>query len=268
VIAAAESCRVIYHLAAERGPKKLGYRAYHELNRKLAESVGQGALDAGVERVVLTSTATLTGCSGPERQTEDTPPRPNSAYRSSRLMGEGIFEAFHERSGLDVVIARVPQQVMGPGAHSWRNVVRSVRDGRIRVLPAGGSLHSGDVDDIVDGLKLCALTSGIAGQRFLLGAPTPMGTLALLRTAAEQLGVPFAPRILPAAPYRAYVRLGNVVYHATHLELPYHFTADFYSARIAYDIGRARQELGYSPRYDMSDGIGRTVSWLHKQGLV
>jgi nucleoside-diphosphate-sugar epimerase len=268
VIAAAEGCRVIYHLAAARGPRKLGSRAYQELNRKLAESIGEGALAAGAERVVLTSTAAVTGCSGPEQQNEDTTPRPNSAYRSSRLRDERIFQAFHEQRGLDVVIARVAQRVMGPGARDWRGVVLSVREGRIRVLPAQGTLHSGDVDDVVDGLRLCALTSGIAGRRFLLGAATPMATTAVLRTIAEQLGVRFAPRILPAGPYRAYVRLGNFVYRTARLELPHHFTADFYSARIAYDIERARQQLGYSPRYEMSESIGRTVSWLRERGLV
>jgi nucleoside-diphosphate-sugar epimerase len=129
-------------------------------------------------------------------------------------------------------------------------------------------LHSGDVDDVVDGLRLCARASGIAGRRFLLGAPAPMGTIAVLRTIAEQLGVPFAPRIVSAWPYHAYVRLGNLVYRATRLELPHHFTADFHSARIAYDIDRARQQLGYSPRYEMSKSIARTVSWLREQGLV
>jgi nucleoside-diphosphate-sugar epimerase len=268
VIAAAEGCGFIYHLAAARGPKKLGYRAYRDLTRRLAESVAESALAAGVRRVVLTSTAAVAGCSGPERQTEETPPKPNSPYRSSRLLDERMFEVFHQERGLDVVTARVPQRVMGPGARDWRGVVLSVRDGRIRILPADGSIHSGDVDDVVDGLRLCARTAGIAGRRFLLGAPAPMGTIAVLRTIAEQLGVPFAPRIVSASPYRAYVGLGNLVYRATRLELPHHFTADFYSARITYDTSRAREQLGYSPRYEMSESIARTVSWLRDQGLV
>jgi nucleoside-diphosphate-sugar epimerase len=268
VTAAAEGCGIIYHLAAARGPKKLGYRAYQRLNRALAEAVGESAITAGVGRVVLTSAASLTGCSGPGRQNEDTTPRPNSAYRSSRLRDERIFEAFHEQRGLEVVIVRVPQRVMGPGARDWLGVVRSVREGRIRVLPADGSVHSADVDDVVDGLKLCASTPGIGGRRFLLGATNPMATIALLRTIAEQLAAPFAPRIVPAGPYRAYVRLANLAYRTMRLELPHHFTADFYSARIAYDIERARKLLGYSPRYEMLESMVRTVSWLRERRLV
>lgn len=44
------------------------------------------------------------------------------------------------------------------------------------------------------------------------------------------------------------------------LALPHHFTADFYSAPIAHDIERARQQLGYSSRYEIPESIGRTVS--------
>jgi nucleoside-diphosphate-sugar epimerase len=39
-------------------------------------------------------------------------------------------------------------------------------------------------------------------------------------------------------------------------------------ARFAFDLGRARLELGYSPRFEMAESVGRTVSWLRENGLV
>lgn len=268
VRSAADGCRTIYHLAAARGHYKLGHRVYHHQNRRLSESVGTAALDAGVERVVLTSSAMLTGYWGPLVQNEDTPPRPNSPYRSSRLQDEEIFEKFVELDGLDVVILRLAPRVMGPGAHDWTKTVRSVRDRRIRVLPEGGSVHSADVDDIVHALRCGAAMRGVAGRRFLIAAPSPIPTAALLRTIADHLGVPFSPRIVPAAPFRSYVALGDRVYRWTHRQLPYHFTAEFYSARVAFDVSRARRELGYSPRFELSESVGRTVSSLRAIGLV
>lgn len=268
VRSAADACRTIYHLAAARGAHKLGYRAYHQQNRRLSESVGRAALHARVERVVFTSSAMLTGYWGPLVQTEDTPARPNSPYRSSRLQDEEIFEQFVEQDGLDVVILRLPQRVMGPGARSWASTIRSLRERRICVLPDGGSVHSADVDDIVHALRCGAATPGIAGRRFLIGAPSPIPTAALLRTIADHLGVPFSPRIVPAAPLRSYVALNDRVYRWTRRELPCHFTAEFYSARVAFDLTRARRELGYSPRFELSESIGRTVSSLHEIGLV
>jgi nucleoside-diphosphate-sugar epimerase len=265
---AAERCRVIYHLAAARGARKLGYRAYQEQNRKLSEAVAGAATRVGVARVVFTSTATLTGYWGPGRQTEDTPPQPNSAYRSSRVVAEEVFDRFAERQGLDVVTARVPQRVMGPGALGWAGTVQSVRDGRIRILPEGGSVHSADVDDVVDALMRCAATPGIGGRRYLLGAASPIQTAELLGRIADQLGVRFAPRIVAAAPFRTWVAVGDFIYRWTRRELPYHFTAEFYSARVQYDIARARRELGWAPRFEPPLSVARTVSWLREEGLV
>jgi dihydroflavonol-4-reductase len=265
--AAADGCEVVYHLAAARGARKLGARAYRERNRRLSESAGRGSLAAGVRRLVWTSVATLTGYDGPERQNEDTRALPNSAYRLSRLVDEQIFDELARRDGLDVVTARLPR-VLGPGARDWARTVRAVRDGSIRVLPEGGTFHSGDVDDIVDALKRCAQAPGIAGRRFVLSAVDPVPTVALLRTFADCLGVPFAPRIVPAAPYRAYVALGNFLFRSMGVSLPYHYTAEFYSARLAFDVTRARRELGWTPGIPLLESARRTAIWLREMRLV
>jgi nucleoside-diphosphate-sugar epimerase len=265
---AAAGCQVIFHLAAARGTHKLGHRAYQDLNRRMTEAVSRAALSVGVRRVVLSSSASLSGYPGPHRQTEDTPVRPNSGYRASRLLSEEILDQFQRTEGLNFVVARLSQAISGPGAYAWTKVVRSVREGRYRVLPKGGSIHSGDVEDIVDGLRRCAVAPGICGERFLLGAPEPMPTVTVLQTIARHLDVPFAPTILPAAPFLAYVALGNRVYRALRISLPHHFTAEFYSARVALDIDRARRRLGYSPRFDMSTSIERTVAWLRESSRV
>jgi nucleoside-diphosphate-sugar epimerase len=267
VAAAADGSRVIYHLAAARGRHKLAYRDFQRQNRRLSEAVGEGALSAGVDRLVVSSTATLAGQSGPEPQTEATPPRPNSAYRASRWRAERVLEGFGDR-GLEVVIARVPQRVMGPGTRDWTRVARAVRDGAYRILPGGGTIHSGDVDDVVDGLCLCGSRPGIGGERFLLGGPAPSRITDVLGVLADRLGVPFEPIIVPSAPVRAYVALGNAVFRSTRLSLPHHFTAEFFSARVALDLGKARRELGYTPRFGMPESMTRTVSSLCERGLL
>lgn len=264
---AADGCRVLYHLAAARGRHKLGYRGFQEENRRISEGVGEGALLAGEERVVFTSTATVTGWLGPEPQTESTAARPNSPYRASRLQDERTFGELGRR-GLDVVTVRVPQRVMGPGARAWTRLACRVRDGAYRALPGDGTIHSGDVDDVIDGLRLCASHPGIAGELFILGGPAPARLVEVLGSIADCLDVPFAPWIMPGAPLRGYVRLGNMVFRLTRISLPHHFTAEFYSARMALDVGKARRELRYRPRFEVRESVERTVTWLRAEGLV
>ncbi len=268
VAAAAAGCRVIFHLAAARGLRKLAYQAYQVLNRQMSAAAARAALAGDGARVVVASTATLTGHHGPAPQTEATPPRPNSADRTSRQSAEHVFEEFGKTEGLDFVIARVPQCVLGPGARDWVRIFRAVRGGRIRVLPRGGTIHYGDVDDVIDGLCLCALTTGIRGERFLLGAERPTPVIALLQAMADELGVEFEPRVVPAAPFRAYVAIGDLAYRVARIELPHHFTSEFYASRFALAIGHARSRLGFSPRFAMRQSVARTVSWLRERGLV
>jgi len=269
VARAAAGCEVIFQLAAARGWKKLSYREFSAANQEMVTAVSLAALQSGRDtRVVLTSTATLTGDPRPNPQTESTPPRPNSLYRKSRLADERLLEEMGRTHGLNFVIVRVPQMVLGPGARTWTRWVRAVRDGRPRILPRGGTLHSGDVDDVVEGLRLAAVTEGVAGERFLLGAEQPESLANVFRRMAASLGKEYRPRLLPAAPFLAYTRLGNLCFRVFGAELPHHYTCDLLSSPFSLDIARARTRLGFDPRFSILESVERTVEWLVEQGLL
>jgi nucleoside-diphosphate-sugar epimerase len=43
---------------------------------------------------------------------------------------------------------------------------------------------------------------------------------------------------------------------------------DFYTKSRAFDITRARTELGYRPQVELRDGIRRTIAWYRDQGWL
>jgi len=264
---AAEKCGTVFHLAASRGRQKLSRRSYLELNVRGAEAVGQAALAVGVRRLVLTSTATVCGGirEGPRDETTVAPP--NSSYRESRLRSEQVLQRLHDRLGLPVVIARLPA-VLGPGAIDWRPRFRAVQNGQVRFLPRGGITHPGDVADIVDGLRLCAEVPKIEGMRFILAAGEPITVRRLYAAIAGALDVPFSPRELPAAPFLAYLALANMAYRGAGIELPYGYTCEIMVGRIRYDISRARNVLGFAPRYSIEESVGRTAAWMRQRQLL
>ena len=43
---------------------------------------------------------------------------------------------------------------------------------------------------------------------------------------------------------------------------------DFFRKDRAFDISKAKRELGYAPRVGMPEGIRRTADWYRAQGLL
>jgi nucleoside-diphosphate-sugar epimerase len=48
----------------------------------------------------------------------------------------------------------------------------------------------------------------------------------------------------------------------------YRRRVDFFRKSRAFDISRARQELGYAPRVGIAEGVGRTLEWYRAQGWI
>ncbi|MDJ1008234.1 MAG: NAD-dependent epimerase/dehydratase family protein [Paracoccaceae bacterium] len=263
---AAEGVDTVYHLAAVRGTKKLSRRAYAEGNIALTDAAAGAALAAGA-RLVAASTVAVMGAS-PPLSPADGPLAPISSYAASRAAVERRLATAWAGRGLDFRIARIAQRVGGPGARDWRRLVMAVRDGRYRVLPRGGRMHSADVEDVVAGLRLVAGPRGEQRTLYVIAARRAAPVRDHLAAIAEELGVAFAPRPVPGAPFRAYWRLHLWTNSALARELPHGFTAGLYANRFDYDDAGTRDRIGFAPRHTGPDAARRAARWLRAEGLV
>ena len=48
----------------------------------------------------------------------------------------------------------------------------------------------------------------------------------------------------------------------------YRRRVDFFRKSRAFDIGRARRELGFNPSVGLREGIRRTLEWYREQGWI
>ena len=264
---AVEGCSLVFHLAAARGRHKLSRRGFREQNRRGAVLVAQAAIRSGAQRVVFTSTAALLGPADGRVRDESVAGWANSHYRASKVIAEEALRHTAARGGISVVVAYLPS-ILGPGARDWRRYFLALNRRQVRYLPRGGVAHPGDVADMVEGIRLCGITPGIDGEGFLLAAAAPIAVPELYRTMAAELGVRFAPRDIPAAPFRAYARAADLVYQLARVQLPYGYTCEWLVGQRRYDISKARRVLGYHPRYDAAASVRRTADWLREQELL
>ena len=156
----------------------------------------RAAAQAGVPRLVHTSSAATLGEAPGTVGREDTPHRGwyLSTYERTKTEGERAVLAAAVETGQDVVCVN-PSSVQGPGrAHGTGRFLLAFLDGRMKVF-VQTNVSLVDIGDCVEG-HLLAAERGQAGERYLLNGMTLTLTEALA-LAAEVAGVQRKPRLLP-----------------------------------------------------------------------
>jgi dihydroflavonol-4-reductase len=208
--------------------------------------VCEEALEAGVGRVVHTSSAAALGPARPGGRVDETQGFPAAArgipYVHSKHEAE--LEALRVAAhGLDVVIVN-PTFVLGPEDPKGTSMAL-VKRFLLRAIPVyvDGGLNISDVRDVAEG-HILADERGVAGERYILGGRN-FSLRRLFADLARISGVPAPPLKLPASVAQTGAEL------VERFGLPLPISAD--EARSAsmwwtYSPAKAKRELGYQPR--------------------
>jgi nucleoside-diphosphate-sugar epimerase len=158
------------------------------------------------------------------------------------------------------VVTVMPGLVYGPGDTSQTGaLLRGVLRGRRVLVPAGGRLCWGFVDDIARG-QVLAMQRGREWESYMLAGP-PHSLAEALRVAARLAGTP-GPVVLPTAMVRAAAVAGRLLDRV--VPVPDTYTAEALRASLATYLGnptKAQQELGWHARA-LDDGIAETFRAL------
>jgi dihydroflavonol-4-reductase len=266
---AASGIDVVYHIAAIYRQAGLGAAAYTAVNVEGAANVVRAGARAGVRRVVHCSTVGVHGDVEHPPASEDSPLRPGDIYQRTKLEGERAARDAAQETGIEVVIAR-PTGIYGPGDTRLLKLFRGVARRRFVILGSGEIYyHLTYVDDLVDGFRLCGEVPGAAGRTYILAGPEVTTLNDLTRVIADAANVA-PPRLhLPVWPFWLAGAACEAVCAPLGLEPPlYRRRVDFFTKSRAFDITRARAELGYAPAVGLRDGVKRTLAWYAANGWL
>ena len=258
-------CRRLFHVAALYSLWARDRRQFYEVNVEGTRRVLAAAAEAGVSRVVYTSTVGALGIpSDGSPGTEETPVSLADMagdYKRSKFLAEEVARE-SARQGLPVVIVN-PSTPIGPGdikpTPTGQMVVDFLRGKMWAYLDTG--LNLVDVDDVAAG-HLLAAERGIAGERYILG-----GRNLTLREIFEALG-----RISGMRPPRIKVSAGLILPIAWLSErVADHLTGRppavpmdavrMARKRMFFDGGKAVRQLGM-PQSPVEDALARAVRWF------
>jgi nucleoside-diphosphate-sugar epimerase len=266
---AVADCDVVYHIAAVYRQAGIPQSAYRAVNTEAVGALIQAAADAGVPRFVHCSTVGVHGHIAGPPATEDAPFAPGDVYQDTKLAGEQLARETAARTGIELVIAR-PSGIYGPGDRRLLKLFRGVAHRRFIVLGSGQiAYHLTYIDDLVEGFRLCGETPGVAGRTYILAGREVPTLNELVQLIAEQAGVKPLPLRLPVWPVWLLGAACEAVCVPLRIEPPiYRRRVDFITKSRAFDISRARRELGFAPAVGLREGIRRTLEWYREAGWI
>jgi UDP-glucose 4-epimerase len=235
------------------------YRGF-KVNAEGTVNVLEAARMTDVERVVYTSSKSVYGAVPPPYGhptyrpiPEDGPKNPVRVYDVTKLAGEHMGLNYASTFGLDVVILRFastfgPGKLVRHGPVSWHSrLVEHAMAGQPARLPQGGDQPDDMIyhRDIAHAIVLACYAGGLTDRVFNVGRGEP----STMREFADAVR-----RVIP----NATIEVGAGL--------------DYYGSGIpyysVYDISRARQQLAFTPRFDMEAGVRDYVDTMRRLGLM
>lgn len=170
---AADGCATLFHAAADYRIWAPHPQAMYAANVDGTRNMMRAALDAGVQRIVYTSSvATLGLRQDGTSANEETPSFLDSMighYKRSKFMAEEVVRDLVEQEKLPAVIVN-PSTPVGPRDIKPTPTGKMILDAARGRLPAyvDTGLNIVHVDDVATG-HLLALAKGMIGERYILG---------------------------------------------------------------------------------------------------
>jgi len=267
--AATDGVDVVYHIAAMYREAGLPDATYRAVNATAVGAIVEAAARGGAKRVVHCSTVGVHGDIEHPPANEEAPLKPGDVYQQTKLEGEALAREAGARTGIEVTIAR-PSGIYGPGDRRLLKLFRPIARGRWITLGSGEIYyHLTFIDDLVDGFHLCGTHPAAANRTYILAGGEVTTLNQLVALVAEGAGVAVPRRHLPVWPVWTAGAVCEAICSPFGLEPPlYRRRVDFFTKSRAFDISRARGEIGFAPRVGLRDGIRRTLDWYRSEGWL
>ncbi len=218
----------------------------HAVNATGTIQLLESARQAGVQKVVLASSAAVYGDAQAFPLQEYLSPRPLSPYAATKAVDELYARLYTVAYGLPVVALRYfnvygpSQRPDSPYAAAIPIFARRMLNGEPPVVYGDGSQRRDFifVEDVVEANLLAAATAEAAGQVFNICTGREVSLMELIATLQKL--IPEAPDPVFAPP-----RSGDIY-------------------RSVGDPTRAKEILGFQARISLQEGLARVVAWMRQ----
>lgn len=266
---AVRGCDVVHHVAAAFRKVNLPKKVYWDVNVEGTRNLLESSLRHGVRRFINCSTCGVHGDVKDGAATEESPIAPEDYYQYTKYEAEKIIPGYVAK-GLQVLTLR-PAAIYGPGdPERFLMLFKRVRTGRFIMAGKGLShYHPLYIDNLVDAFELAAIAPRAEGQAYLIADDRHYSLNDLVNAIAGSLGVSLKITHIPFRPVWTAALLCEVVYKPLPAEPPlFRRRVDWFRQNRAFNVEKARKELGYQPKVSLKEGLARTATWYRENGYL
>lgn len=267
---AVKDVTIIYHLVGRLYHPSVPTRLYRETHvegtRTLLDAcVGQSQ----IQRVVHCSTTGVLGVTGPTPADEDAPFAPTNPYEITKLESEILALKAYKERGLPVSVVR-PGLVYGPGDLHLLGFFTSINKGLFRVIAGGTALlHPVYIDDMTEAFLLCAQRPEAVGRSYNIAGEHPVTIRTLATAIAHSMGKQLPGGSIPLWLANLASDVFTLVPGFQDERAPLtRSRVRFLTNSRVYNIDRAKNELGYTPKMGLDEGMRQTAAWYQKHGYL
>lgn len=258
----------VFHVAAIYRTAGISDEVYWDTHVKATDLLLAAAKKENVKIFVHTSTVGVHGDVGiDEAATEESPFNPSDIYQKTKLEAEKRVHKFHKETGLPISVIR-PTAIYGPGD---LRLLKLFKMAALSITPILGSgkikYHMVYVEDLVQGFILASEKKEAIGEAFIIGGNENLGLIDLLKLIGEILKKKIRIIKLPVKPFQLLGSLSEKIFTPLGISPPiYRRRVDFFTKSRIFNIDKAKNILGYSPRISLLDGLTKTAEWYKKNG--
>ena len=243
---AAKGCDTIFHLAALIAIpySYVAPDSYVDTNIKGTLNICQAARDAGVERLIVTSTSEVYGTACYVPINESHPKQPQSPYSATKIGADAIAESFYNAFNLPVVIAR-PFNTYGPRQSARAiipTIITQIANG-VREIKIGDLTPTRDfnyVKDTCRGFIALAKAQDVEGQEINICSNSEISMKDTLQMIADLMG-------------------GDVKWVQDPMRMRPKNSEVF---RLYGDNTKITTLTDWRPKFSLTEGLKETIEWF------
>jgi nucleoside-diphosphate-sugar epimerase len=252
---------LVYHLAGEVYSRKK--EDYYRRNVLATQNLLETCNEKGTKKIIfLSSVGVYKPATTKTLLTEESECEPITYYGKTKLDAEALIKKY----GIPWVIVRAPV-IYGPHQKSVLNrfFLDAINKRRVLIFGSGDNLRSlCFIDNLVEGLVLLANNPDVHEKMYILSDSSSYTYNEMIppvsKALQQQLKLVRLPSFLSSISWGINSLIGSV-FGLSFVELYAIKKTQFHEA---YDISKARNEIGYYPSVTLEEGMKNTIDWVRK----